>query len=150
MTHTIIAFDLGSNMAVAVNRPRDGKIVAMSQKFVGNRELRACNTLEWLTLMFSEGKFDAVIYERPFARGQNATRSLWGLAGLIEATATRAGLPVVDIDPSTVKSWATGKGNANKEDMILAAKLAGYEGDNEHEADAYCLCGYALEKVRFK
>ena len=30
---------------------------------------------------------DLIIYERPFARGQHATRSLWGIAGIIDAMA---------------------------------------------------------------
>lgn len=147
----IIAFDIGANMAVAWNGPLDGFTVE-HQKFESIREHRAGATLLWLTrqfrlIKFMEPKIDAVFYERPFARGDDATRCLWGLAGLIEATATNAGFPVVDMPPGTIKRWATGKGNATKEEMIGAAQIMGYDGTNEHEADCYLGLLYALENV---
>lgn len=83
-----------------------------------------------------------VAYERPFARGAYATRSLWGMAGIIEAVATRRGCAVVDVTPTELKKFATGSGKADKSAMIAAARRLGYEGDNEHEADAWCLLQY--------
>jgi Holliday junction resolvasome RuvABC endonuclease subunit len=93
---------------------------------------------------------DAVVYETPFCRGRDATRSSWGSAGVIEAAASLAGLPVVDVAVSTIKKFATGFGNAPKTSMMVAAHSLGYRGINEHEADAWCLMRYAeknLERV---
>ncbi len=145
MTLKIIAFDLGSHMAVAHNL--QGLPRVQHATFKGTRQERAGATLQWLV----EGVMDravelgcdAVIYERPFARGQDATRSLWGLAGLIEATANAAGLPCLDVTPAEIKKWATGCSKADKEDMIFTAGLYGYPGDNEHEADAFLLLKFA-------
>lgn len=142
----IVAFDLGSNMAVAHNLYDDGERVAHAE-FKGKRVQRAAQTWLWLHEVFegvaAAGGCDVVVYERPFVRGQDATRSLWGIAGLIEARAGVDGYPVVDYTPSQIKEWAAGHGNANKDAMIMAAYIRGYSGENEHEADAWCLMRYA-------
>ncbi len=121
----------------------------------GIRSHRASQILAWLTALFRSCEWagqpiDAVIYETPFARGRDATRCLWGIAGLIEAVATAAGAAVVDVQPSKIKAWATGSGKADKDAMTAAAKRMGYAGDNEHEADAYCLLKYGEENIRTK
>jgi crossover junction endodeoxyribonuclease RuvC len=140
----IIAFDIGSTWAYAHNL---AGAYAHHEVLKGTREKKLCQFLESLNILFRDltaGGFapDTVVFERPFARGQAATRMLWGMAGVIEAIATYHGLPVVDVTPSEIKMFAAGKGNATKEDMIDAAFLLGYTGDNEHEADAYCLLKY--------
>lgn len=141
----IAAFDLGSNMAVAY-RDWSGEIVTEFKHFKGTRVERARATLIWLQEIFEGSDFDAFVYERPFVRGQDATRSLWGIAGLIEAVSR---CPALDYSPGEIKKWATGKGNAGKggegqpAGMIEFAREAGYVGDNEHEADAYNLLRFA-------
>lgn len=142
----IVAFDLGSNMAIAHNLFDDGERVE-HHEFKGKRVARAAATWLWLNDVFdgvkAAGGCEAVVYERPFVRGQDATRSLWGIAGLIEARAGVDGYRVVDYTPGEIKKWATGHGNADKEPMIEAARLTGYVGDNDHEADAWMLLRYA-------
>ena len=135
----IIAFDLGKNMAFAtnINGIHTGRVT-----FDGMRAHRQAKLLDWLQTLPWE-KYDAVIYETPFARGRDATRSLWGIAGLIEAVASKHYKPVVDCAVPTLKKFATGNGKAVKESMIAAAHKFGYRGDNEHEADAVCLLKYA-------
>lgn len=142
----ITAFDLGANMAVA--QYRYGRFAAYHEVFKGKRPRRAGDTLKWVAGSCTGA--DLVIYERPFARGADATRCLWGIAGLIEACAHNAGAAVLDASPSEIKNWATGQGSGSKANMMDAAKNLGYSGDNEHEADAWCLLHYAIatcEKV---
>ena len=140
----IIAFDLGSNMAFAHNLNR--KVFASSKVFKGIRSARLALTLVWLEQL-DWSKFNATIYETPFARGRDATRSLWGIAGLIEACSMNAGVPVVDAAVPTIKKFATGSGKGSKDQMTAAAKEFGYKGNNEHEADAVCLLKYAEENL---
>lgn len=143
----IAAFDLGSTMAVALTgQPPEHKY------FTGERHQRARDTWAWLDAMMAGWvEFDKgvglVIYERPFARGQHATRALWGLAGILEAVSLYYGHPILDATPADIKKFAAGKGDADKDDMQAAAFLLGYTGDNEHEADAFCLLKYAEAKV---
>ena len=142
----IIALDLGSHMALAHNG-MDDPIIVDSHHFEGCRSHRMGATFKWLHKRFTQIKaacpIDLVVYERPFGRGMDATRCGWGIAGLVEAAATIQGWPVTDTDPQTIKKFATGKGRAEKEAMIAAARKMGYTGHDEHEADAFCLLKYA-------
>lgn len=147
----IIAFDLGKNFAWAHQPGR--KVITSHFTIEGARAHRLAETMNQLVELLGGLTFglDAVVYETPFARGRDATRSLWGIAGVIEACATNAGLPCLDVAVPTIKKFATGHGKASKEDMIAAARKFGYKGTNEHEADAVCLLRYAeanFERVR--
>jgi hypothetical protein len=141
----IIALDLGSNMALAHNG-MDVPIVD-SKEFKGPRSYRAGQILGWLDVRFIQIRavcpIGLVVYERPFARGMDATRCGWGIAGIIEALAWKQGWAVTDTDPQTIKKFATGHARAEKEQMIEAARRMGYTGHNEHEADCFCLLKYA-------
>lgn len=141
----IIALDLGSYMALAHNG-MDVPIVD-SKVFAGHRSHRIYEIMDWLDRRFGEidmvCKIDLVVFERPFSRGMDATRSGWGIAGVIEAIATKYGWPVTDTDPQTIKKFAAGNARADKFRMIEAAREMGYTGVNEHEADAFCLLKYA-------
>lgn len=155
----IAAFDLGTTWAVATNDLSQKAILLGLDAEAAHMDLNPGRTKPKLKRQRPEvlGRFaeclahgggilegfDVVVYERPFARGQGATRLLWGMAGILEAAAHNAGVAVLDMTPGEIKLWATGKGNAGKPEMIAAAQRLGYTGDNEHEADAYCLLKFA-------
>lgn len=151
-----MTLDIGSNMAVAHNLNGTNDARVAHKLFEGKRAQRAAATLVWLREIFAqakdhpEGPPDFIMYERPFARGRDATRSLWGLAGIIEALAADHGWPVLDVENKTLKAWATGRGDASKDDMGLFAFTTGYMGENEHEADTWCQLRYAEAHVSFK
>lgn len=143
----ILALDLGSNFGLATNVGPQNNI--WSWHFEGDRPTRqAALITQFQSVMRTYARdLDVVVYERPFCRGKHATRSLWGMAGIIEGLTTAAGLPVLDQVPRPIKIWACGKPNASKEDMIAAAIRMGYNPKNEHEADAACLLEYAKVKI---
>jgi hypothetical protein len=92
---------------------------------------------------------EVVVYERPFSRGLDATRSGWGYAGIIEGLSTGSGAAVLDPTNGSVRKWATGSGKkqGSKEPMIARAKeLTGLDLD-EHSADAVCIYHYVLETM---
>jgi Holliday junction resolvasome RuvABC endonuclease subunit len=143
----IAAFDLGSTYAVAWNWCGQLGYAVYSCDLNPNRakpKLRRerpevlCGFSMSLTREFIRSA-DVIVYERPFARGQAATRLLWGMAGILEMLAAREGTAILDWTPAEIKKWATGRSGASKGDMIAAAQCLGYTGDNEHEADAWCL-----------
>lgn len=117
----------------------------------GLREWRFASLMDQLSAVFElrATHIDTVLYERPFGRGMDATRCLWGIAGIIEAVATKHGCAVLDIDNMTLKKWALGSagGERNKEPMIAKAAELGYSDLNEHEADAVLLYRYGLDKI---
>jgi Holliday junction resolvasome RuvABC endonuclease subunit len=145
----IIAFDLGKNFAWAWRYPA-GHFCTGHVVLEGIRSHKLGMLARLLPPILGYG-YDLVIYETPFARGRDATRTLWGIAGVIEAAATNASIACVDASTPTIKKFAGGHGRASKEDMIAAAQKLGYQGTNEHEADAVCLLAYAeanTEKVK--
>lgn len=161
----IIAFDLGRRLGWATNLRRKHQWGCAEFS-----EVRAHREMEFMMLLRGElaperegrkllptlspgtlAAVDAVVFETPFARGRAATRSMWGMAGVLEACASEAGKPVVDVSVATIKKFATGSGNAPKNSMVAAARKLGYRGRDDNEADAYCLLKYAevnLERVR--
>lgn len=96
--------------------------------------------------------FDFVVYETPFCRGRDATRCLWGAAGVIEAIAHSCGVGVYDVNNAALRRWATGSGAKRVKDksaaenpmMVKAVALVGTPVHTEHEADAICLYYYVL------
>lgn len=160
----IAAFDLGRNLGWATNlrrRRRWGHFLFS--------EIRAHRLGEFARLLSGElleivggdlceafphnllASVDVVVFETPFTRGRAATRSLWGMAGVLEACASTVSKPVVDVSVATIKKFAAGNGHAPKNEMIFAARKLGYRGGNDNEADAYCLLKYAeanLERVK--
>jgi Holliday junction resolvasome RuvABC endonuclease subunit len=140
----IVAFDLGSTMGWAANFKPVG---SGYRTFTGSRVERLLAIQQWL-LKFQWTRADIVVYETPLVRGQGATRMLWGIAALLEAAATGATLPILDVAVPTIKKFATGSGNAPKDAMLVAAaKKFGYTGADEHEADAICLLHYAITNL---
>ena len=145
----IIAFDLGRNFAFAHNLKPNKMPNTLHFILEGESRAHRLGYLNrYLPKLFATLKgLEAVIYETPFVRGRDPTRALWGMAGIIEACASTANLPVVDAAVPTIKKFATGSGRGAKVDMIAAAQRLGYLGTNEHEADAYCLLKYAEENI---
>ena len=148
----ILALDLGSTIGWAI--VDNGEVVEFDeQKFEGDRAHRFMAMRVWLCLLVDDYSFDTFIFERPFCRGLHATRSLWGMAGIVEEYALLRGSACLDIVPSQIKKWGTGMGNAKKPEMIAAAEkllaLAGWADIHlgEHEADAVILGLYAAENI---
>lgn len=149
----ILALDLGSTTGWAL--VENGRVVGRGeQTFPGDRAHRLRAFREWLLGLLTWNP-DTVIFERPFCRGLHATRSLWGMAGIVEEVVVHCAA-CLDIVPTTLKKWATGSGKASKEEMInwastslsvagprfVSAKFLG-----EHEADAIILGLYAAENI---
>lgn len=82
-----------------------------------------------------------VIIESPVLHTKNKTGLIGtiSLHGILHAAAFDNNLDVHWVENRTLKKWATGYGNANKTQMMTAARVAGWEGGNHDEADAYLL-----------
>lgn len=59
------------------------------------------------------------------------------MCGIIKHWTLRYGIPLIMVTPNSLKKFATGKGNASKEQMLIAAAQRGFYANNADEADAY-------------
>jgi len=149
----IIAFDLGQHLAIAAAgcatvcydlNPKSSRPHRLAEALS-----RITDFLDALQYHGTDGGPWVAVYERPFARGQAATRALWGYAAIIEAACAHHGVAVLDTTPGQIKQWATGRGDASKELMIARSSELGYFGLNEHEADAVLLMHMAEDQIMF-
>lgn len=95
------------------------------------------------------GRPDVVIvegYSMGTARQSSHAHALGELGGVVRLALRDAEIPFVDVPPASLKKYATGKGNANKELVLVeAVKRLGYEGSSNDEADALWLRAMGLD-----
>lgn len=82
-------------------------------------------------------KIDIMIYERPAGRHASSVIHQAKLIAVMEEFCEENGIDYRAYSAKEIKSFATGKGNAGKPQMIKAAKdKYGYTGNDDNEADA--------------
>lgn len=84
---------------------------------------------------------DLVVLEGydPHPRGYLALVRAAELGGIVRTALTKVALPFIDVPPSQLKLFATGKGNSPKPDVVQAARNAGVDPRDDNQADAYWL-----------
>lgn len=106
---------------------------------------RGIRRLQWIRdqVLGLVAKSDAqlvVLEGYSFASRGRAIISLGELGGVVRCALTDAGFPFVDVAPSCRALFATGKGNASKEQVLAEAiRRLGYRGHSNDEADALWL-----------
>jgi hypothetical protein len=72
--------------------------------------------------------------------------ALGELGGVVRLALWEAGVAYVDVAPASLKRYATGKGNAPKAEVMMAAgKRLGYDGHDDNESDALWLWHMAMD-----
>ncbi len=103
----------------------------------------------WLYDMIDEFKPDLLAYEQSHHRGGPATEVGVGLTTIVIEVGDEKDIPYCTVRTSTLKKFATGKGNAGKPEMIAAANALGgkfpSECSGDDEADAIHIFRWALE-----
>ena len=77
--------------------------------------------------------------------GTDAAHVYGGLMATLTAWAEMRGVPYEGVPVGTIKRFATGKGNANKEAMIASVRARGFSPADDNEADAIAILFWALE-----
>jgi Holliday junction resolvasome RuvABC endonuclease subunit len=87
-----------------------------------------------------------VFVEAPFMSRTHPSGSmeLLKLHGVLAAVCADNALSLTHVENRTLKKWATGNGNAKKDEMLAAIQALGYEVDDDNEADACHLWRYAV------
>lgn len=146
MMNSILTLDLGATVGWAhgFDLEQGGTAYYGTLKFDGDRPRRLSTLYNWAHKVCTMKVIDVVVYERPFCRGMAATRSLWGMAGVVEAAATAAGAAVVDVELNRIKKYTGVKGRTKPLDW---ARKKGYNIETDHEADALALLHYFLDNA---
>ncbi|PWG15742.1 crossover junction endodeoxyribonuclease RuvC [Salibaculum griseiflavum] len=147
---TILALDLGTTTGWAI-RGFDGLITSGTASFRpgrfdggGMRYLRFTNWLTELDLL--SGPIATIYFEEVRRHaGTDASHVYGGLMATLTAWAELRGLPYEGVPVGTIKRHATGRGNANKQAMIDAARDRGFSPADDNEADAIAILLWAIE-----
>jgi Holliday junction resolvasome RuvABC endonuclease subunit len=86
---------------------------------------------------------DLIAYERAAGRYKSSIIVESEMIGVLKLLCNELNIDMACYSATEIKKFATGKGNANKEAMIEAAKELGYNPKDDNEADAihiYRLC----------
>jgi Holliday junction resolvasome RuvABC endonuclease subunit len=74
--------------------------------------------------------------------------ALGELGGVIRWMLWNLGIPYAEVPPASLKRYATGKGNAPKQDVLAAAIRRGgdlFDGSDDNRADAWWLRAMAMD-----
>lgn len=134
-TPRILAFDLALRSTGWCDGNRCGCLVA------GNRS--GMQRLHWIrnAVLVPAKAADLVVLEGyAFSAHASHAHELGELGGVVRMALFGASIDYVEIPPASLKLFATGKGNANKEAMLAAAiRKLDYAGHSNDEVDALWL-----------
>lgn len=116
--------------------------------FIREEVMRLCAPVErWEPTWHMDAPL-VVLEDYAFSRAAAHSHQLGELGGVVRLALHEAGVPFVAVVPSSLKKYATGKGNANKGEMLAAAiRRLGYEGADDNEADALWLRAMGLDAL---
>jgi Holliday junction resolvasome RuvABC endonuclease subunit len=168
----ILALDLGTATGWAL-LDREGRLASGVQRFdlergesPGMRFLRFRRWLKELLVrtrvegiqvglgvtgerLRAEPTVDVLAYERPHHRGGAATQLCLGFQTVLLEEAALLGLETLPVHTARVKKVATGKGNAEKAQVLAAARARFREQEvqDDNQADALFVLAWAAREV---
>jgi Holliday junction resolvasome RuvABC endonuclease subunit len=152
MTPGLLALDLGTKTGWALTS--NDLIISGTQPFMPQRfeggGMRFLRFTRWLDEMNdSEAPLKTIWFEEVRAhRGTDAAHVYGGLMATLTAWCELRGIPYEGVPVGTIKKFATGKGNANKEAMIKAMIERGFNPADDNEADALAILLWALDNAK--
>lgn len=150
MTTTILALDLGTTTGWAL-RGSDGHITSGSESFRPQRfeggGMRFLRFRRWISeIQKSIPELQNLYFEEVRRHaGVDAAHAYGGFLATLTAWCEHHQIPYQGVPVGTIKKYATGKGNASKEDVIAAIRAHGYAPLDDNEADALALLHWAIQ-----
>ena len=147
----ILALDLGSCTGWALAQP-DGAITSGTVAFKPGRfeggGMAFVRFKGWLDEVLTyAGPLEAVHFEEVRSHaGTTAAHAYGGFLAHLTAWCEKREIPYQGVPVGTIKRFATGKGNANKQAVIQAMKDRGYSPADDNEADALAILHWALDQ----
>jgi len=148
MHSEVLALDLGTTTGWALLES-DGRIMSGSQSFKPQRfdggGMRYLRFSRWLAELCDVGKPipKEIVYEEVRRHaGVDAAHAYGGFMAHLQSFCEQREIPCSGVPVGAIKKHATGRGNANKDQMILAVRSWGYHPADDNEADAIALLHY--------
>jgi len=147
----VLTLDMGSATGWAL-RDRSGAISTGVTKFLksitpGSRWLR------FYTWLNSWDDLQLIVYEEPFIhfKHRSGLGVSYGFKTVLELYAAQRDVRCIGVAPSLLKQFATGHGNASKDQMWKFANSMNWGITDDNEIDARWLMEYAMQRLlRFK
>ncbi|MGL5113604.1 MAG: crossover junction endodeoxyribonuclease RuvC [Flavobacterium sp.] len=152
--NNILALDLGTQTGFALSFSEDeeaikvvgGSISFKPAKYDG-AGMRYLKFAKWLDQVILEHPIKAVYYEAVRKHiGVDAAHVYGGLMATLCTWCEKHKIPYGGVPVGTIKKHATGKGNASKDEVILAMSKAGHNPVDDNHADALALLGFIISK----
>jgi Holliday junction resolvasome RuvABC endonuclease subunit len=147
---SILALDLGSTTGWAARNSRcrilHGTAEFRPTRFEGGG-MRYLRFGKWLDQTLDvTGGIDAVYFEEVRRHaGTDAAHIYGGFLAALTSWCEQHGIAYQGVPVGTIKRFATGKGNADKQAMIAATRERGFDPSDDNEADAIAILLWALE-----
>jgi hypothetical protein len=151
VTGAILALDLGTTTGWAL-RTADGRIASGTQSFRPGRYegggMRFLRFRRWLaeTKAAADGIAEVHFEEVRRHIGVDAAHAYGGFLATLTAWCEHHQIPYRGVPVGTIKKHATGRGNADKEAMLAAARTRGHQPSDDNEADALALLYLTLDE----
>lgn len=138
----ILALDLGTQTGYAL-KERSG-VEDFTPSHRDSKGMRYIKFEAWLIDVLEKEIPGLVAYEMPHYRGGAATAVLVTMEGIVQKECDKRNIDYTAVHSGTLKKFATGRGTANKEDMIKGAQMNfGKNHLSSDEADALWLLEWA-------
>jgi len=151
-TPVILGIDPATKCGIAVLSVLNGSLVGYDTKtFKSSLRGRTGGAAHLLHTWIGRYNIQAYGMEKP-NRFYNAIACGWSIMAVADWLMMQAGInPPVVVTATQLKKFATGKGNATKEDMVKAVKklYPEFNGD-DNAADAVMIALYALHEYKDK
>ena len=143
----ILALDLATKTGWATNLPcREGGVVNFDSKRGDSPGVRFLRFSHWLKEIIGWAKPNLVVYEQAHHRGGAATELAVGYSTHMQSVLTELDIEYASCHTGTLKKYATGKGNASKDEMVAACrKRYCVEPRDDNHADALHLLAWGEE-----
>lgn len=142
----ILSLDFGTRCGWAIGTP--GHTISDTENFKrrasDSRGMIFVRFDKWINEILSEHKPALVIHERPHLRGRAASEVLNGMLAFMVKACRIHGVQYSDCASTTLKKFATKKGNASKDKMMEAYRERwGEEPVDDNQCDARWLLEWA-------
>jgi len=149
---TILALDLGTKTGFAIGGDEMPVVSGVWNLKAGRHEsqsMRLITLIKQINDLHDAVGISRVYYEE-VRRHMSTDAAHWYGAfwGQVTKWCEERDIPYEGVPVGTIKKFATGKGNANKEAMIAAVEGWGFPVEDDNEADALALLHLKLDDAK--